>query len=194
MDMMGSTAPMPDRWRRITGGGQRTTNVNPGQMPVTRPGGATLLGGATPYNPTSLDSNVGKFQGYAREGVEGYGAMLGEDFTKSVGGMLGDLNSIGALRSGGVVSGMNDLTTNYARQIGNVAKTATLDATSMGQSEYDANIERKYRDDAEKRARRGGFLRGVGTLLGGAGGFMIGGPAGAMAGAKIGGSAAGSFG
>lgn len=170
MDRLGSTAPMPERWRRITGGGQRTTNVNAAQ---------------TPYDPMSLSSNVGQFQGFAREGVEGYGTMLGEDFSKSVGSMLGDLNSIGALRSGGVVSGMNDLTTNYARQVGNVAKTATLDAVGMGQSEYDANVERKYRADAEKRARRGGFLRGVGTLLGGAAGTILG-PAGTAIGAKLG--------
>lgn len=159
---------------QIMGGKRRSTNVNPAQGAVAAPG--------------SLDANVQRFQGYAREGVEGYGAMLGQDFTKQVGTLLGDLNGIGALRTGGVTSGVNDLTTNYARNIGSVAKTATLDATRLGQEEFDADTERKYRAAAEKRARKHSLLKTIGTVLGGAGGFALGGPQGAMIGAKVGGS------
>jgi hypothetical protein len=175
MDFAMPSAPMIDRWRRITGGGQRTTNVNPAQ---------------TAYNPNTLVGNVGQFQDFAREGVQGYGDMVGQDFEKQVGGLLGDLNSIGGLRSGGTVSGLSDLTTNYGRQIGNYAKMATGEAINAGQNEYDANVERQYRTDAEKRARKHSLIRGIGTVLGGGIGLLASGgnPLGAAAGAKVGGS------
>lgn len=193
-----SLSPYASRYARVAPGGMRRTNLNPAQQPVTSamplaPSTAVNLAspnmpatGPAPYDPNSLDSNISQFQGAEAAGVQGYGDMVGQDFRKQVGGLLGDLNSIGGLRSGGVVSGINDLTTNYARQIGDYAKMTAGQATQLGQEEYDANVERKYRADAEKRARRHSLLSGIGTVLGGVGGFLAGGPAGAMAGASVG--------
>lgn len=129
------------------------------------PGGTPGQVGPT---PGSLDASVAKFQGFAREGVKGYSDIASQDFTKNVGNLLGDLNGIGGLRSGAVVQGVNDLTTNFARQIGDYSSMATQGAISGAQTEYDREIERKKRDEADARARRGSFLHGVGTLLGGA--------------------------
>jgi hypothetical protein len=67
--------------------------------------------------------------------VKAYGDIVGQDFKKSVGSLLGDLNGIGALRSGAVQSGVNDLTTNYGRQIGNYAAQTATDAARLDQQE-----------------------------------------------------------
>lgn len=205
-------SPYASRYARVAGGASRRTNLTPDQrpmmsampaapMPGYAPNTGTPLPGApaspnaamaapsSPYDPMNLDSNIGKFQGALAGGVEGYADIAGQDFRKAVGNTLGDLNSIGALRSGATVTSLNDLTTNYGRQIGDYAKMASAEGARMGQEEYDANIERKYRSDAEKRARRQSLLGSIGTVLGGVGGFMVGGPAGAMAGAKIGSAA-----
>lgn len=198
--MATAMSPYAQRYARVAGGGTRTTNLNPGQQPMTAaapmtpatpfappagpaPGGSPL--GAN-YDPNSLGSNIGAFQNAAGVGVQGYGDMVGQDFQKQVGGMLGDLNSIGGLRSGATVTSMNDLTTNYGRQIGNYAKMAEGDATKMGQEEYDANVERKYRADSEKRARKNSIIGAIGGIVGGAAGAYFGGPQGAMAGSSVG--------
>lgn len=67
--------------------------------------------------------------------VKAYGDMVGQDFTKQVGSLLGDLNGIGALRSGAVQTGVNDLTTNYGRQIGNYASQTASTAAGLDQQE-----------------------------------------------------------
>lgn len=134
--------------------------------------------------PSGLDRNVGQYQNYLSEGVRGYADIAGQDLRKSIGETLGGLNGIGALRSGAVQSGINDLVTNYGRQIGDYASMTATEGAKLGQTENDLEVERKRRDEADRRSRRGGFLRGVGTLLGGGIGLITGGPAGAMAGAK----------
>ena len=203
-------SPYASRYARVAGGASRRTNLTPDQRPMmsaspaaggfvpTAPVPAPPAGAgpgiipsaapSSPYDPMNLDSNIGHFQGALANGVEGYADIAGQDFRKAVGNTLGDLNSIGALRSGATVTSMNDLTTNYARQVGDYAKMASTEGARMGQEEYDANLERKYRADAEKRARKQSLLSGIGTVLGGVGGFMVGGVPGATAGAKIGGA------
>ena len=126
-------------------------------------------------NPTSVGAQVGQFQNFAREGVQGYGDIAGQDFRKNVGEMLGNLNSIGALRSGGVTSGLNDLTTNYGRQIGDYAKMATQAAIGQGQEQAQRERELAYRQAAEARARRQSTLGTIGKIVGGVGGLLPGG-------------------
>lgn len=211
-----SMSPYAQRYNRVAAGGMRRTNVSPTQASTptygAAPGGsvpvamAPLVPSAAPpappagagpgivpsqpYNPLSLDSNITKFQGAEAAGVQGYGDMVGQDFTRSVGTLLGNLNGIGGLRSGGVQSGINDFATQYGRQIGDYAKMTAADATHAGQEEFDAATERKYRADAEKRARKQSLISGIGTVLGGAGGLILGGgnPAAGALGAKMGGS------
>ena len=67
--------------------------------------------------------------------VEAYGRRAGRGMQQQVGKMLGDLNSIGGLRSGGVQSGLNDITNAYGQEIGDyAAQTAghALDAWQQG--------------------------------------------------------------
>jgi len=52
-----------------------------------------------------------------------------------------------------------------------------------GERDYDIARENM------RRQRRGGLFGGIGSLIGGVGGFLVGGPAGAAAGAQIGGAA-----
>lgn len=135
---------------------------------------------------------VGQFQNMAREGVQGYGDMLGDDFRKQVGNYLGDLNSIGGLRSGAVASGLADFGNQYGRAVGQYASMATRDAMGMGQEQASLEAERQYRDMADKRARKGGLLRGVGKILGGVAGSVLG-PAGGVIGTKLGEKVGGWF-
>lgn len=88
------------------------------------PGGAPSAGGARGNTASRLEGQV-----------KAYGDMVGQDFKRSVGSMLGDLNGIGALRSGAVPTGINDFTTNYGRQIGNYAAQTATDAERIDQQE-----------------------------------------------------------
>lgn len=77
----------------------------------------------------------GSYAGRLEGQVKAYGDMVGQDFQRQVGSMLGDLNGIGALRSGATVTGMNDLTTNFGRQVGNYAAQTATDAARLDQQE-----------------------------------------------------------
>lgn len=180
----------------VAQGGQRgaaPTGVAPGGAGAAPTADAMnpLIPGVPPIFPasgaTSLDKNVAKFQGYAAGGVKGFADMALQDFSKNVGETLGGINAIGGLRSGAVPAALNDLTTNYARQIGDYAATASAKAAELGQNENDLEIERRARDKANARGRRASFLGGVGTLLGAGAGFLLGGPAGLSVGAGLGG-------
>lgn len=137
----------------------------------------------------SLGATVGQFQDFAREGVQGYAAMAGDDLQRKYGQMLGDLNGIGALRSGGVQQGLMDLNRGYAREIGNVASQATLGAIGFGQEEQDREIERRFRERAYKDNKKASRRRMFGQLLGGAASFIPG--IGPIAGPMIGKAAGG---
>lgn len=88
------------------------------------------------------------------------------------------------------------------RDVNNAAVDSAMDiaATMDGQalsalSNSDAmKMSRDAQNAANARAARGGFLSTLGTVAGGAIGFMYGGPQGAALGASLGGSAGSMFG
>jgi hypothetical protein len=96
------------------------------------PGGPSAPGGGgNGGGPQSFDQYRDSLGG----AVDAYGRQVGRQFHQNVGKMLGDLNSIGGLRSGGVQTGMRDLSDAYGQQIGDyAAQTAghALDAWQSG--------------------------------------------------------------
>lgn len=125
------------------------------------------------YVPQAMD--------FAREGVNAFGEQLRPGLEKQIGDALGGLNSIGALRSGGTNVALNDITTNYANQVGTYAKQAASDAIGYGLQ------ARQLRDawSEQQAAKHGGLLKAIGSVLGAGVGFLVGGPGGAAAGANI---------
>lgn len=85
-----------------------------------------MMGGGSP---------VDKFAKYGQDATTAYATEAGDDLKKSVGGLLGNLNSIGALRSGGVTAGVNDIATTFSRNVGAEAGKNALAAASIGQQE-----------------------------------------------------------
>lgn len=178
-----SGMPIPQPLGRVApGGGWAGAAIQRAQTAA-----APVPGRARPGD--GVGAYVNQFQGYAREGVQAFGDQVGQDFRKDVGSYLGNLNGIGALRSGAAVTGVDDLMTTYGRQIGNAASQATLHAVDQGQQEFDSDVERKARADAAAKQRHASLLKGVGTALGAGIGFFAGGPVGASAGASLGGKA-----
>lgn len=137
--------------------------------------------------------DVQRAQDTMRESVEGYGEAMRPHLMREIGNALGGLNSIGALRSGGTTTALNDITTNYAQQIGAFAKQATGDAVGYGMEGSRLRLQNRGLDIEEKKrkdAKRAGLMSAIGSVLGAGVGFIAGGPIGAVAGAKIGGSIA----
>jgi hypothetical protein len=136
------------------------------------------------YDPYA---DVERAQQLSREGVEGYGEALRPHLMREIGNALGGLNEIGALRSGGANVALNDITTNYAQQIGAYAKQASGNALGYGLEAQKLRMERQK----EKDRKRAGLFKAIGSVLGAGVGFLVGGPAGAVAGAGVGGSLGG---
>lgn len=130
---------------------------------------------------------VPRAQELAQKGVEGFGEQLRPGLEREIGNALGGLNSIGALRSGGSTVALNDITTNYAQQVGAYAKQAAGDAIGYGLQ------ARQMRDawSEQQRARHGGLLKAIGGVLGAGVGFLAGGPTGAAVGQQLGTGATG---
>lgn len=166
----------------------------PRPMPAgLAPGGATMAGprtsnasaphpalpasgvGAQPQQTLGSDPGlapaVNYFQSADAAAVQGYGDIAAQDFTKQVGQMLGNLNSIGALRSGGVEAGINDAMTKYGRQIGDYASMTATTAAGQGQEENAAQIERNFRQQQLDAANRNSVFGDIGQLLGAGLGF-----------------------
>jgi hypothetical protein len=125
------------------GGGMGAMQGNPASVALDAPRIPNLApldaGGGGPRGGGSQPSSYApRLEGQ----VKAYGDMVGQDFTKKVGSMLGDLNGIGALRSGAAQTGLNDLTTEYGRQIGNYASQTATDAAKLDQqeSEFGRNL------------------------------------------------------
>lgn len=104
------------------------------------------MGGAPtatqPYAPPAVrngmwgaDGLAEKYTGAMSGAVEAYGRQAGIGMNKQVGELLGNLNSIGALRSGGVVAGTRNIAQGYASTIGDYASMTAKDALSMAQGE-----------------------------------------------------------
>ena len=134
-----------------------------------------------PYDPFR---DVKGAQDAAREGVIGYGEALRPGLEREIGNALGGLNSIGALRSGGARVALNDITTNYAQQIGAYSKQAAGEATGYGlEARRLRDEEKRYRD-----SKRASLFKAIGSTLGAGLGFFAGGPAGAAAGGSVAGT------
>ena len=139
-------------------------------------------------------ADVRTAQGLAETGVQGYGDSLQPQLRRTIGSAIGGLNAIGALRSGGTVQALNDISTDYGNQIGSYAKMATENAMQTGlgaNAERRANQQFQYQQDQIRRAQQGGILRTIGGVLGAGVGFLAGGPAGAAAGYGTGSSLTG---
>lgn len=126
--------------------------------------------------------DVGRAQDLASQGVEGYGETLKPHLMREIGNALGGLNEIGALRSGGTKVALEDISTNYAQQIGAFAKQASGEAIGYGLEAQKMRLQR----DRDKQARKASLLKAIGGVLGAGVGFLVGGPPGAVAGAGVG--------
>lgn len=129
------------------GGGTRANAPTPPSQPYKGVGDTFVPPVSVAGSPTvampdrDIAGNVGMMQDFAREGVQGYGQMLGEDLQKNVGTMLGGLNRMGALRSGATEAGMGDLMSTYGRQVGAYSKMATQDAMGLGLQASQAGMD-----------------------------------------------------
>jgi hypothetical protein len=142
----------------------------------------------------NLAGDVNYFQNANASAVKGYGDMVGEDFKAQIGAMLGNLNSIGALRSGGVQAGLDMASAKYGKMIGDYASMTAVESSKQGQEENNAQIERTFRlkqyQDKMKASKKGAAA-GIGSVIGGiVGSFVpvIGTAIGAAAGGAIGGA------
>lgn len=145
---------------------------------------ATAVAKKPPVNQDDPFAYVPEAQDYLRESVKGYGEQLQPDILKEIGSTLGDLNSIGGLRSGGAEVALGDIGQKYAGMIGAYAKQAT----SAG---LDAGLRakrQKFTEEEAKRTRKAAMARAVGAVLGAGIGFLASGgnPLGAKAGNQIG--------
>lgn len=132
---------------------------------------------------------MGKYDPYAyvkgaqdlgREGVVGYGEAALPGLRREIGNALGGLNAIGSLRSGGADVALNDISVNYADQIGAYAKQAAGEATGYG-------LQARQLRDAERHfqaSKKASLFKAIGSVLGAGIGFAVGGPAGAAVGSK----------
>lgn len=141
------------RWHQIAGGGMRSDSIQPNKKPK-------------PVAAGGEDAALDFYQGAAREGVNAMGQQSAGDFRKAIGGYLGNLNSIGALRSGAAQTGADDIMDTYSRNFANAASRATLDAIGYGHSAAEAQWGRQEAAAERKNKRRIGTIGAIGTLLG----------------------------
>lgn len=160
------------RWGQVAGGGMRSDSQQPNASvnPV-------------PYNPVdskgpsfdrgSDQANINFYQNAAREGVNAVGQGLAFDFRRELGSYLGGLNSTGALRSGAVESGANDIMRTYADRVGAAASTATLGAIGYGAAGVQSELDRQKAAADRKQANKSSIFGGIGMLGGAAVGAMM---------------------
>jgi hypothetical protein len=119
------------------------------------------------------NNSVSFYQNAAREGVNAIGQGLAFDFRKELGAYLGGLNSTGALRSGAVESGANDIMRTYADRVGAAASTATLGAINTGAAATQSELDAQRAAADRKQANKSSLWGGIGSLAGAAiGKFM----------------------
>jgi len=111
-------------------------------------------------------ASVDFYQNAAKEGVNAIGQGLAFDFRRELGTYLGGLNSTGALRSGAVESGADDIMRTYATKVGQAASTATLGAINTGAES--AKSAAQFGEDAANRkaANKSSTFGAIGSLLG----------------------------
>jgi hypothetical protein len=133
--------------------------------------------------------DVGTAQDYLREGVRGYGESLKPAILQDIGSTLGDLNSIGGLRSGGASVALGDLGTKYGAQIGAYAARATEHGLDAGLEAH----RQRFAEAEAKRRRKAALLGAIGSVLGAGVSLIPGlGFAGKAAGAIAGGAGGGT--
>lgn len=161
-DFNGMMANQKAMWAQSFGGAARRDGKQPNQ------------GQAKPkLDRGSEASATGFWQDALKQGVEGYGNSLMPAFRQEVGTMLGNLNSIGALRSGASATEMQNIMGAYGSQIGNYAKMASEHGADLGFQTV--GMEREYRDRAAERKaqRKSSMLGGIGSLLGAGIGMFV---------------------
>jgi hypothetical protein len=133
---------------------------------------------AGPFDP---GGNVDQAANTAKRVAIGAGQAAQPYLTRQIGTALGGLNSIGALRSGAVPVAMQDIATDYGRQIGAAGERAAGESlgAGLGASELDLEKQRLAQQ------RKSSLLGAIGGLLGTGLGFAIGGPAGAAVGGGL---------
>jgi hypothetical protein len=150
--VLGYTPPQPENAPMPQAKANAPVSYNKG------PNGNPLLGGY-------FDSMNGALQ----DSVNAYGDIAGQNFKTQIGTMLGNLNGIGALRSGGVQAGINQAMQTYGQQIGDYARMTSGQAMSDAITENNNDIERQFRAQQYADAKNAANKSAIGKLLGGAG-------------------------
>lgn len=105
---------------------------------------------------------VPQAQQLAQKGVEGFGQAAAPYLNRQIGTALGNLNSTGALRSGAVPVALNDIGTDYAREVGGYAKMAAGEALGAGLGASEQDLQRQEME----RRRKSSLLGAIGSLIG----------------------------
>ena len=158
------------RYSQIAGGGMRSSGQQPNAGVAPVPGGyspVNSFGAGDARSMADPNNSVSFYQNAAREGVTAIGQGLAFDFRRELGAYLGGLNSTGALRSGAVESGANDIMRTYADRVGAAASTATLGAINTGAAASQDELAAQRDAANRKQANKGSIWGGVGSLLGG---------------------------
>lgn len=149
--------------------------AKPGGAVATAETGAERMRAAAAAPQPFLGGDFDQFQGALSGAAKGYADMAGEDFKKDVGTLLGNLNGIGALRSGGVQAGINDAMTHYGREVGDYTSQLASQAANLAQGQYTyeqeaAERKREYyqnRADAKSAQHKSAIGKILGGIAGG---------------------------
>lgn len=175
---------LKQRAAQTAGGGMRSSGQQPNANVAPVPGGyqpqnfaAGLPAGphGEPFDRGNENSAINFYQAAAREGVTAIGEQSAFDFRKELGTYLGGLNSTGALRSGAVESGANDIMNTYSRNFANAASQATIGAIGYGVDSSKDELARQTAAADRKNQRKIGTIGAIGGLLGAGVGLMKGG-------------------
>lgn len=127
---------------------------------------------------------------------EGLKQVLADTRGKSVGAGRFDSGYLDEDQGMVIRQTANDFSNNIAQQAMNAAGLQQ-DVYGRGEENLAGRAEQIVNDEREqaarKRKKKRGIFGAIGSIVGGAGGFLLGGPAGAAAGAKVGGSIGGAF-
>jgi hypothetical protein len=172
---------LKQRAAQTAGGGTRSSGQQPNTGVTPVPGGYQpqnfaegLAAGphGEVFDRGNENSAVNFYQNAAREGVNAIGQGLAFDFRRELGTYLGGLNSTGALRSGAVESGANDIMRTYADRVGSAASQATLGAIGYGAQTSKDELARQQAAADRKQAQKSSTMGAVGSLLGAGVGLM----------------------
>ena len=161
------------RYAQTAGGGTRSSGQQPNTAVNPIPVSSGGFGTVTPGSMGDPNNSVSFYQNAAREGVTAIGQGLAFDFRRELGAYLGGLNSTGALRSGAVESGANDIMRTYADRVGAAASTATLGAINTGAAATESELARQQAAADRKQANKSSIWGGIGSLAGAAVGALM---------------------